>query len=122
LEKIGTVHIHTGNELLEHVASPLDVTYLTAVYILTLNVLSPFKGTVSRDFRLLVFFMNQFPQASEYRAVSNFSKIRGDIRSSRCTTGVVDTDGKFAAGVVDTDGKFAAGVVDTDGAPGLANF
>jgi hypothetical protein len=33
-----------------------------------------FKGTVSRDFLLLVFFMNQFPQALEYtiRAVSNF--------------------------------------------------
>ncbi len=32
------------------------------------------KGTVSRDFLLLVFFMNQFPQAPEYtiRAVSNF--------------------------------------------------
>jgi hypothetical protein len=25
-----------------------------------------FKGTVSRDFRLLFFFMNQFPQAPEY--------------------------------------------------------
>ncbi len=32
------------------------------------------KGTVSRDFLLLVYFMNQFPQAPEYtiRAVSNF--------------------------------------------------
>jgi hypothetical protein len=29
------------------------------------------------------------------RAVSNFSKICGDIRSSRCTPGVVDTDGKW---------------------------
>jgi hypothetical protein len=28
-----------------------------------------------------------------------FSKIRGDIRMSRCTTGINDTDGKFAAGV-----------------------
>ncbi len=55
------------------------------------------KGTVSRDFRLLFFFMNQVPQAPEYtiRAVSNFSKIRGYIRSSRCTTGVVDTGGKW---------------------------
>ena len=68
------------------------------------------------------------------------SKIRGDIRKSRCTTGVNgnDTGGKFAIGVVDTGGnlppgsltspanlppvsttqgeqvaKFAAGVVDT---------
>jgi hypothetical protein len=83
------------------------------------------------------------PQTPDYtiRAISNFSKIRGDIRSSRCTTGVVYTGGKFAASVVDTGGnlplasltlvanlppvsttlgklveKFAAGVVDTDGA------
>ncbi len=55
------------------------------------------KGTVSRDFRLLVFFMNLFPQAPEYtiRAISNFSKIRRDIHSSRCTTGVIDTGGKW---------------------------
>jgi hypothetical protein len=54
------------------------------------------------------------------------SKIHGDIRSSRCTTGVndtggkwcvIDTGGKFAAGVVETGGKFAADVVDTGGAP-----
>ncbi len=32
-----------------------------------------------------------------------FSKIRGDVRSSR-STGVVDTGGKFTAGVVDTGG------------------
>jgi hypothetical protein len=32
------------------------------------------KGTVPRDFRLLVFFMNQFPPSPEYtiKAVSNF--------------------------------------------------
>ncbi len=40
----------------------------------------------------LWFFMNQFPPpppAPVYsiRTVSNFSKIRGDIRKSRCTTG-----------------------------------
>ncbi len=34
-----------------------------------------------------------------------FSKIRGDIRKSRCTTGVNDTGGKFATGVNDTGGK-----------------
>jgi hypothetical protein len=34
------------------------------------------KGTVSQDFRLLVFFMNLFPLAPEYtiRAISNFRK------------------------------------------------
>ncbi len=35
-----------------------------------------------------------------------FSKIRGDIRKSRCTTGVNDTGGKFAAGINETGGKF----------------
>jgi hypothetical protein len=69
-----------------------------------------------------------------------FSKIRGDIRKSRCTTGVNNTSGKFATGVndtggklppvlttpaanfatsspcvVDTGGKFATGVNDTGG-------
>jgi hypothetical protein len=34
-----------------------------------------------------------------------FSKIREDIRKSRCTTGVNDTGGKFATGVCDTGGK-----------------
>jgi hypothetical protein len=34
-----------------------------------------------------------------------FSKIRGDIRKSRCTTGVNDTGGKFATCVNDTGGK-----------------
>ncbi len=54
------------------------------------------KGTVSQDFRLQTFFMFSFPPAPEYpiTTVSNFSKIRGDIRSLRCTTVVVDTSGK----------------------------
>jgi hypothetical protein len=55
------------------------------------------KGTVSRDL-LLVFLMKQFPPAPEYsiRTVPNFfPKIRGDIRKSRCTTGINDTGGKF---------------------------
>ncbi len=54
------------------------------------------KGTVPLDFRNQVFYMEQFPQAPDYtiRADSNFSKIRGDIRSWRCTTGVFDTGGK----------------------------
>ncbi len=38
------------------------------------NAPGPFKGSVSGDFLLLVFFMNQFPPAQEYpiRTVSNF--------------------------------------------------
>jgi hypothetical protein len=56
---------------------------------------------VSQDFLLLVFFMNQFPpppQSIPLRLFKNFSKIRGDIRESKCTTGINDTGGKFAAG------------------------
>jgi hypothetical protein len=34
------------------------------------------------------------------------------------TTGVVDTDGKFAASIVDTDGKFATGINNTSGTGG----
>ncbi len=65
-----------------------------------------------------------------------FSKIRGDIRSSRCTTDVVDTSGKWKKysiknqqfdncyhclppvsliPVAISGGKFAAGIVDTGG-------
>jgi hypothetical protein len=44
-----------------------------------------------------------------------FAKIRGDIRKSRCTTGVNDTGGKFATGINDTGGKFAAGDNDAGG-------
>ncbi len=44
-----------------------------------------------------------------------FSKIRGDIRKSRCTTGINDTGGKFATDVNDTDGKIATSINDTGG-------
>jgi hypothetical protein len=59
--------------------------------------------------------MNQFPPAPVFplRAFRIFSKIRGDIRKSRCTTGINDTSGKFATGVNDTGGKIAAGINDT---------
>jgi hypothetical protein len=76
------------------------------------------KGTVSRDFLLLVFFRESFslqPQSIPLGPFQIFSKIRGDIRKSRCTTGINDTGGKFATDVKDTDGKIAAGVRDTDG-------
>jgi hypothetical protein len=60
--------------------------------------------------------MNQFPpptQSIPYRPFRIFSKILGDIRDSRCTTGINDTGGKFALGVNDTGGKIAAGINDT---------
>jgi hypothetical protein len=72
-----------------------------------------------------------FPEVQEnnIRIISNFLKIRGDIRKSRCTTGINNSSGKFAtcinktggkfaigtAGVVDTGGKFATGVHDSAG-------
>ncbi len=52
-------------------------------------IMAPCKGTAPRDFRLKQFFMNQFSQAPKYTIIGPFrifSKIRGDIRSSRCTT------------------------------------
>jgi hypothetical protein len=50
------------------------------------------------------------PPVSPLGPLQIFKKIRGDIRSSKLTTG-----GKFATGVNDTGGKFAAGVNDTGG-------
>jgi hypothetical protein len=47
-----------------------------------------------------------------------FSKIHIDIHKSRCTTGINDTDGKFAidtTGAADTGGKFDIGVNFTSG-------
>jgi hypothetical protein len=54
------------------------------------------KGTVSRDFCFRFFSWIIFPQAPEnnIRVISNFfSKIRGDIRKSRCTTCINATGG-----------------------------
>jgi hypothetical protein len=57
--------------------------------------------------------MNQFPprpQSVPLGLFRIFSQVCGDIRKSRCTTGiyaiVVDTSGKFATGVNDTGGKY----------------
>ncbi len=44
-----------------------------------------------------------------------FSKIRGDICSSRLTTGINNTGVKIATGINDTGGKFATGINDTGG-------
>jgi hypothetical protein len=41
-----------------------------------------------------------------------FPKIRGDICKSRCTTGMNDTSGKFAASI--NDNKFSTGIKDTN--------
>jgi hypothetical protein len=50
------------------------------------------------------------PQSIPLRPFRIFSKIRGDIRKSRCTTGINDTSSKFATGINGTGGKFATGV------------
>ncbi len=91
---------------------------------------------MSQDLLLLVFFHKSVPPQPHSITLGPFqifSKIRGDIRKSRCTTGINDTSGKFAtattlppvsttlvanfptsfASVVDTGGKFATGVNDT---------
>jgi hypothetical protein len=45
--------------------------------------------------------------------VQIFSKMGGDIRKSRCTTGFNYTCGKFSIGINDTSGKFSTGTKDT---------
>ncbi len=55
--------------------------------------LTPYlKGQCHEIFCFWFFSWTSFPQASDYTI---FSKIRGDIRSSRFATGVVDTGGKW---------------------------
>jgi hypothetical protein len=46
------------------------------------------------------------PQSIPLRPFQIISKICGDIRNSRSTTGVNDTGGKFATGINDTGIKF----------------
>jgi hypothetical protein len=102
-----------------------------------------FKGTVSRDFLLLVFFTNQFPPSPRVFHLDRFEFFRkfAEIFASQgappvSTTlvanlppvsatpvanfstifaSVVDTGGKFATDVNDTGGKFATGVNDAGG-------
>jgi hypothetical protein len=84
------------------------------VFFLTLvQYLSYVKGTVSRDFLLLVFFLNQFPPSPRV-----FQPVSATPAANFATSfaSVVDTGGKFATGVNDTGGsKFAAGINDTGG-------
>jgi hypothetical protein len=58
------------------------------------------------------------PQSIPLGPFQFFSKIFGNIRKSRCTTGINDTGGKFSTGIDDTGANFAtsfASVVDTGG-------
>ena len=54
-----------------------------------------FKRDSVTRFSTSGFFMNRFPLSIPLGSFQIFSKIRGDIHSSRCTTGVVDTGGKW---------------------------
>jgi hypothetical protein len=69
------------------------------------------KGTVSQDFLLQVFFMNQFPPAPEYpiRTVSIFFQKFAEIFASQGAPPVSTTSAEnfvtSFASVVDTGGK-----------------
>jgi len=65
------------------------------------------KGQCHEIFCFWFFHESVSPQYQSipFRPFRIFSKIRGDIRESSCTTGVNDTGGKFAAGVTDTGGN-----------------
>ncbi len=67
-------------------------TYSTFV-----NFIIQVKGTVPRDFVFKFFSWTTFhkPLSISSGLFQIFSKIRGDIRSSRCTIGVIDTGGKW---------------------------
>jgi hypothetical protein len=90
------------------------------------------KGTVSRDFLLPVFFMNQFPPSPRvshkdrfefFQKFAEIFTIQGAPTVSTTPVAyfatifpcVVNTGGKFATVVNDTSGKFAARVNDTGG-------
>jgi hypothetical protein len=92
----------------------------------------PFKGTVSRNFLLLVFFMNQFPpnprvfHLDRFKFFRKFAEIFASQGAPPVSTtpganfytifaSVVDTGGKFATGVNDTGSKFFTGVNDAGG-------
>jgi hypothetical protein len=90
------------------------------------------KGTVSRDFLLLVCFMKQFPPSPRVFHLDHFKFFRkfAEIfvtqgappvsttpvaNFSTIFASVVDTGGKFATGFNDTGGKFATVVNDAGG-------
>jgi hypothetical protein len=86
------------------------------------------KGTVSRDFLLLVFFINQFPPQPQSIPLAPYHFEFFFLKNSRRYLQVKvhhryqrqrinDTGGKIATGNNDTGGKFASGVSNT-----AANF
>jgi hypothetical protein len=83
--------------------------YLTfhEIYETKVRLKTMLKGTVSEIFCFRFFHESPSPKPLiiTLESFRIFSKIRGDIRKSRCTTGVNDTGGKFATGAIDTGGK-----------------
>ncbi len=68
-----------------------------------------FKGTVSRDFLPLVFYMNQFPTSPRVFHEDRFEFFRkfAEIFASQgASQGINDIGGKFATSINDTGGKF----------------
>jgi hypothetical protein len=61
------------------------------------NSVEALKGQCHEIFCFLFFYesVSPQPQSVPLGPFRIFSKIRGDIRKSRCTTGVNDTGGKF---------------------------
>ncbi len=70
------------------------------------------KRTVSRDFLLLVFFMNQFPPSprvfhlDRFEFCGKFAEIFTSQGAPPVSTGINDNGGKFATGISDSGGKF----------------
>ncbi len=85
------------------------------------EVFSGYKGTVSRDFLLLVFFMNQFPPSprvfhlDRFKFFRKFSEIFASQGAPPVSTTPVTYFSTIFASVVDTGGKFATSVNDTGG-------
>ncbi len=72
---------------------PLKLTKVEPQALFIIYLALKLKGTVPRDFRLQSFFhesVSPKPLSIPLWPFRIFSKIRRDIRSSRCTTGVVD--------------------------------
>ncbi len=75
-----------------------------------------FKGSLTRDFRLQVFFMNQCPPGlqvihwSHFEFFRKFAEIFANYDTGdKLFSGVNDTGEKFIAGDNDTGDKFIAG-------------
>jgi hypothetical protein len=71
------------------------------------------KGSLTRDFRLQVFFVNQCPPGPQVFHWSHLEFFRKFARELLFITGVNDTGNKLFSSVNDTGAKFIAGVVDT---------